>query len=183
MKRRGLLLGACAALAGCAGAKARYFRLAPQAGAVRQGAGQRIAVRNIGAPPGLSANGVPMPGGEYEADSFANDLWAAPLAAMLQTVMVQDLAQRLPGDTVLAGGGAVGAPADIYVEIDVFSFSPDASGTITLQAQLATRRADGQDWRVRNFSGHAAGGTTPDSIAAAMSALWGQAADVVAGMV
>jgi hypothetical protein len=97
--------------------------------------------------------------------------------------MVQNLAQRLPGDIVLASGGAIGAAPDIYVEINVLAFSPDASGNITLQAQLATRHASAQDWQLQTFRASAAGGTTPDGIAAAMSALWGQAADMVAGMI
>lgn len=183
MRRRFLFLGTAAALAGCAGTPPRYYRLAPQPGAVHGGAGARIVVRNVGVPAGLSGSGLPMPGGAYDANSFANDLWAAPLADMLQTTMVQNLTQRLPGDIVLAGGGTIGAPADVYVEINIFAFTPDAAGNIMLQAQLATRLAAGQDWQVQKFSASAAGGMKPETIAAAMSALWGQAADVVAGMV
>ena len=183
MRRRLLLLGSAAVLAGCASTPPRYYRLAPYSGAERAGAGMRIAVRNVGVPAALSATSLPMPGNSFEANSFPNDLWAASLADMLQGTMVQNLAQRLPGDIVLAGGGAVGAPPDIYVEINVFSFSPDTAGTITLQAQLATRHATAQDWQVQNFTAKAAGGTTPETIVAAMSALWGLAADAVAGMV
>jgi uncharacterized lipoprotein YmbA len=185
MRRRLLLLlGPAAALAGCAGTPPRYYRLAALPGAVHSSTGQRIAVRNIGVPAGLSASGLPMPGGAYDANSFANDLWVAPLADMLQSTMVQNLAQRLPGDAVLAGGGSIGAPADVYVEINVFAFSPDASGNIALQAQLATRNVTGaQDWQLQKFAASAAGGTMPETIAAAMSTLWAQAADMVAGMV
>jgi uncharacterized lipoprotein YmbA len=183
MRRRHLLLGAVALLAACAGTPPHYYRLAPSPGAARAGTGVRIAVRNVGVPAALSASSLPMPGGAFDANSFPNDLWAAPLADMLQDTMVQNLAQRLPADIVLAGGGSVGAPPDIYVEINVFAFSPDAAGAIGLQAQLATRHAAAQDWQVQNFTARAAGGTTPESIAAAMSALWGQAADAVAGMV
>lgn len=184
MRRRSLLLlGAALPLAGCVGGQVRYFRLAPSPGPTRQGTGLRIGVRAIGTPPGLSASAVPKPGGTYNANSYANDLWASPLAGMLQATMVQNLSQRLPGDTVLASGGAVGAPPDLYVEINIFAFAPDASGTITLQAQLATRHAAGQDWQVQNFTAHAGGATTADMVAATMSTLWGQAADTVAGMV
>jgi uncharacterized lipoprotein YmbA len=182
MRRRFLLLGTVA-LAGCSSAPVRNYQLAPVAGAVRGGTGVRIAVRGIGIPAALEQSGVPKPGGAYEANSFANDVWAAPVAGMLQTTMVQNLAQRLPGDSVMAGGGAIGAAPDIFVEINVLAFSPDATGTIALQAQLATRHAAAQDWQFRNFVASAAGGTMPEGIAAAMSALWGQAADAVAGMI
>jgi uncharacterized lipoprotein YmbA len=101
---------------------------------------------------------------------------------MLQTAMVQNLAQRLPGDVVLADGGAIGATPGLYVEINILAFAPDAAGNIALQAQLSTRHAAAQDWRVQNFAASLAGGTTPEGIAAAMSTLWGQAADAVAAM-
>jgi uncharacterized lipoprotein YmbA len=182
MRRRFLLLGTVA-LAGCGSTPVHNYQLAPVAGAIRGGTGLRIVVRNIDIPAALGQPGLPKPGGAYEANSFANNVWAAPLAGMLQTTLVQNLAQRLPGDSVLAGGGAIGAAPDIYVEINVLAFSPDASGNIALQAQLATRHATAQDWQLKNFAASAAGGTEPEGIAAAMSALWGQAADAVAGMV
>ncbi len=182
MRRRIFLLGSVA-LAGCSSAPVHNYQLAPVAGAIRGGTGLRIVVRNIDIPEALGQAGLPKPGGAYEANSFANNVWAAPLAGMLQTTLVQNLSQRLPGDSVLAGGGAIGAAPDIYVEINVLAFSPDASGNISLQAQLATRHAAAQDWQFRNFVASAAGGTMPEGIAAAMSTLWGQAADAVAGMV
>jgi uncharacterized lipoprotein YmbA len=184
MRRRGLLAGsALLALAGCISPSARYYRLAAMPGVVRGGAGARIGVRSVGLPGYLAQTGLPKPGGAYELDSFPNDLWAAPLAPMLQAAMVQDLSQRLPADTVLAQGGAIGATPDIYVEIQVFSFEPDSAGTVTLQAQLATRPAASQEWRLHNFTASAPGGATPLGIVAAMSTLWGQAADAVAGLV
>lgn len=172
-----------AALAGCAGAKVRDYQLAPVAGSTHGGTGLRIGVRTIGVPSALAHSGLPQPGGIYEANSFANDVWAAPLGGMLQSTTVQNLAQRLPGDTVIASGGAIGALPDKYVEINIFNFAPDAAGKVTLTAQLATRPVATQNWQLHNFTAAATGGITPEGIAAAMSLLWGQAADVVAGMV
>jgi uncharacterized lipoprotein YmbA len=182
MRRRAVILGTMA-LAGCASAPVHNYQLAPVAGAIRGGTGLRIVVRNVTIPAALSQAGVPKPGGTYDANSFANDVWAAPLAGLLQTAMVQNLAQRLPGDSVLAGGGSIGVAPDFYVEINVLAFSPDPTGNIALQAQLATRHAQTLDWQLRNFAANAAGGAMPEGIAAAMSTLWGQAADAVAEMV
>jgi uncharacterized lipoprotein YmbA len=182
MKRRTMLLG-CVALAGCSSAPVRSYQLAPVAGAIRGGTGERIVVRSIAIPSALGQNGLPKPGGVNDANGFDNDVWAAPLAGMLQATMVQNLAQRLPGDDVLSGGGAIGAPPDIYVEINVLAFAPDPNGNIALQAQLATRHATAQDWQFKNFTASATDGLLPEGIAAAMSTLWGQAADAVAGMV
>jgi len=171
------------ALASCSSAPVRNYQLAPVPGAILGGSGLHIVVRSISVPAALGQSGLPKPGGTYDANSFANDVWAAPLAGMLQSTMVQNLAQRLPGDDVLAGGGAIGAAPDIYVEINVLAFAPDATGNILIQAQLATRHATAQDWQFKNFASSTAGGLLPEQIAAAMSTLWGQTADAVAGMV
>jgi uncharacterized lipoprotein YmbA len=182
MKRRAMILGTMA-LAGCSSAPVRNYQLAPVQGTILGGTGLHIVVRSISVPAALGQSGLPRPGGVYDANAFANDVWAAPIAGMLQSTMVQNLAQRLPGDDVLAGGGAIGAAPDIYVEINVLAFAPDATGNISIQAQLATRHAAAQDWQFRNFVASAAGGLQPEQIAAAMSSLWGQAADAVAGMI
>ena len=181
MRRRYLML-ATLALTGCAGATLHSYQIAMVPGAVRGGNGQRIGVRRIGVPGALAQSSLPMPGTAYQANSFANDQWAAPLPTLLQTAMVQNLAQRLPGDTVLANGGTIGAAPDVFAEINILAFSPDESGNITLQAQIAIRPANTQDWKLQTFRASAAGGSTPDGIAATMSTLWGQTADAVAGM-
>ncbi len=183
MRRRSLLATSCAAiLSACASAPVHSWRIAAVPGAVRGGTGIRITVRNIGLPSAMNQSGVPKPGGIYAADTFPNDLWAAPLAAMLQTAMVENLAQRLPTDTVLADGGAIGAAPDQLIEIQVLTFTPDISGNIVLSAQLAARPATQQNWQLQSFTAMAAGGQTAETIAAAMSTLWGEAADRLAGM-
>jgi hypothetical protein len=183
MRRRGFSLLLAASLAGCAAPAPRYYRLAAVPGATRGGDGRRIGVRNVGIPGDLDQNALARPGNAYELNAYANDLWAAPLAAMLQTVMVQDLAQRLPGDVVLQDGGAIGAMPDVYVEIQVLRFAPNASGSVTLEAQIGVRPVSAQAWKLQGFSATAPGGDTPEGLAASMSALWGQAADVAAGLV
>jgi uncharacterized lipoprotein YmbA len=185
MKRRLLLLAV--PLAACATTPPlRYYRVAVSAGATRAGTGARLGVRAIGLPQELLTQpALPAPSGPYALNTSPNDLWAGPLAAMLQAAMVQDLQQRLPADTVLADGGAVGAPADKLVEIEVFALGVDETGLVTLSAQLAVRPAatPQSGWQLRNFGSAAPGGTTPEGVAAAISTLWGEAADQLAGMV
>ncbi|MBB5374402.1 PqiC family protein [Acidocella aromatica] len=183
MRRRGFSLLLAGTLAGCASSPPRYYRLAAVPGAVRGGDGKRIGVRNVGVPGDLDQNNLVRPGDAYQLNAYANDLWAAPLSSMLQTVMVQNLTQRLPGDTVLQDGGAIGAAPDVYVEIQVLRFTPDASGIVTLQAQIGTRPASAQDFRLQGFAATAPGGNTPEGLAQAMSTLWGQFADTAAGLV
>lgn len=183
MKRRFILATSCAVLlSGCASTTVHNWRIAAVPGPAQGGTGMRIGVRSIGLPSALNQSGVPKPGNAYAADSFQNDLWAAPLAAMLQSAMVQNLAQRLPSDTVLADGGAIGAAPQQFVEIQILAFTPDAAGNITLTAQLATRPASKQAWQMQNFTATAAGGQMAETIATAMSALWGEAANHLATM-
>ncbi len=183
MRRRLVLVSSCAAiLSGCTSAPVNSWRIASIPGPVRGGTGMRIGVRSIGLPSAMNQSGVPKPGGAYAADTFPNDLWAAPLSAMLQTALVENLAQRLPADTVLADGGAIGAAADQFVEVQVLAFTPNSSGNITLSAQLATRSTTKQDWQLQSFTATATGGQAAETIAAAMSALWGEAADRLASM-
>lgn len=183
MKRRLILASSGALLvAGCTPASVHSWRIAAMPGPVQGGHNTKISVRTIGLPSALNQPGVPEPGPANTANSFINDLWAAPLAAMLQISMVENLAQRLPGDMILADGGAIGATPDEFVEIQILAFSPDAAGTITLQAQLAIRPFNSQNWTMTNFKTSAPGGLTAGTITACMSQLWGQAADQLATM-
>lgn len=183
MKRRSLLASSCALLLpGCASNAVSSWQINATTGPVLGGTGARLGVRTIGVPGALSQPGVPSPGAANAANTFPNDLWAAPLASMLQTSMVENLAQRLPKDTVLADGGAIGAMPDQYVEIQILNFSPDATGLITLKTQLAIRPVGNLDWTMSNFNTSAMGGQTAASITACMSQLWGQVANQLATM-
>lgn len=183
MKRRLILASSSALfLVGCTPVAIHSWRIAAIPGPVQGGDGTRISVRSIGLPSALNQPGVPEPGPANTANSFVNDLWAAPLAAMLQTSMVENLAQRLPADMILADGGAIGATPDKFVEIQVLGFSPDATGTVTLQAQLAIRPFNSQDWTLKSFQASMPGGLTAETITACMSQLWGQAANQIAMM-
>ena len=185
--RRFMLLGAATlALTGCASSPpAQYYQLAALPGPIRPGITMRIGVRSIEIPGYLDQTNIAQPAGSYQFSSAANALWAQPLASMLQSVMVQNLAQRLPDATVIASGGAIGAPADLLLEINLLRFDPDPSGNIQLTAQFAIRTAAGQpDWQIQTFSANATqtGSTTADAVAA-MSKLWAEAADQLAGRI
>ena len=188
VNRRAVLRGTpallAAALAACGSLPAQYYRLAAVAGPPRQGATGTVGVRGISIPGYLDQNGIVKPSGAYQLDSFANELWAEPLGDMLQAVMVQDLAQRLPGATVVASGGAISVPEDVLVEINVLGFEPDAAGQVTLSAQIAVKSgADRTLWSARNVQQSAAAGTGAAGTVVAMSTLWGMAADQAAQMI
>jgi uncharacterized lipoprotein YmbA len=120
----------------------------------------------------------------YQYATYPNDVWAEPLADMLQADMVQELAQRLPGATVIASGGAIGAPSGVAVEMNVLRFDPDPDGEIDLSVQISIRRGSGDAaYRTLAFERRLAP-AEPGAVGevAAMSALWGQAADQVAAL-
>jgi uncharacterized lipoprotein YmbA len=182
MQRRLFILALAAGLSGCLpAAPQNYWRVAAIPGPVLSGPARRIAVRSIGLPGYLDQNNLIRPGPAYQVATFDNDLWAAPLAGQLQSVLVQDLAQRLPDATILASGGAIQAPPDIFVEISVLRFDPDPSGAITLSAQIGIRPASSAAFQTFTFAQTA----TPAAAgagesAATMSALWGAAANAIA---
>jgi uncharacterized lipoprotein YmbA len=173
------------ALAGCAAAPpTAYYRMAALPGPVQNSAPVAIAVRGIGIPAYLEQTGIAKPAGAYQFASYANALWAAPLGDMLQSVMVQDLAQVLPAATVTASGGAVSGPPGVLVEINILRFDPDPDGRIQLLAQVAVKAGPGRTvCATRTLQSSAAPDAGVTGIVAAMSGLWAGAAGQVANMV
>jgi uncharacterized lipoprotein YmbA len=56
---------------------------------------------------------------------------------MLSRVLVEELGQRLPQSTVIGESGAVTAPPDATVELNVQRLDEDATGNLLLQAQAS----------------------------------------------
>jgi uncharacterized lipoprotein YmbA len=182
MHRRWFLLGGLA-LAGCS-APAVNYRLAAQRGPIAGQTTAAIAVRGVNIPGYLDQNGIGRLSGAYQYATYPNDVWAEPLAEMLQAVMVQDLSQRLPAATVIASGGAIGAPTQAVVEINILRFDPDPEGRVNLTMQISVRHgSDNRLWQTVNYSRVAPlAGQDAQDVVGAMSALWAQAADQIAVM-
>jgi uncharacterized lipoprotein YmbA len=186
LNRRLLLATAAPALlAACASPATHYYRLAVIPGPVNDGAAAKIRVRNINVPAALRQDGIPKPGGAYQVNVFANDVWAGPFDTMLQDATVQELAQRLPAAEVVRAGGAITAPADMLVEANVQRFDPDSTGQITLTVQIAIKSGtDFTPWLLRTFSTSAApAGADVVSIVATMSTLWAGVMDQIAPLI
>lgn len=174
------LLGGAAVLAGCGSPVISQYRLAAVAGATSDIGRVNVSVRSVSIPGYLDQNAILRPGGTYQVNSFGNAAWAEPLADMLQAVLVADLSLRLHGANVFAAG-AFGAPADFAVEVAVQRFDFDPDGQLNLTAQLGVKT--GAAWAAQAFHSVAAPqGQDASAIAAAMSGLWGQAADALAEM-
>jgi uncharacterized lipoprotein YmbA len=179
-----MLLGSMAlGLAACSPTPTNY-RLQAEPGPVLSQAALAVSVRSVSVPGYLDGTGIGKLSSAYQFATYPNDVWAEPLADMLQSAMVQDLAQRLPGATVLPDGGAIGAPTGIVVEMNVLRFDTDPDGQINLTVQISVRQGqNARHWQTTSFTRRAPPQTnTPLGIAATMSALWSQAANQVATM-
>jgi uncharacterized protein len=174
-----------AALAACTSPPTRYYRLAVVPGAIQSIPPLTVGVRSVSIPGYLNQNGIAKDGGDDEFDVYSNNLWAEPLADMLQTTMVQDLAQRLPGSTVIGSGGSIGEAADVLIEINLLRFDPDSAGKIVLSAQSAVRSGRTRAlWITQTFERSAApDGPGVASLVSKMSMLWGAMADQVADLI
>ena len=135
-----------AALAGCSSPNPNYYRLGATSGPAVPDGPPTVEVRSVSIPGYLDRQGIVKRAGDFKLDIHTNDIWAEPLADMLQATLVQDLAQRMPGTTVIASGGSIGASANLIIETNVMRFDPNPDGTLTLQAQVAVR--DGQSLNI-----------------------------------
>jgi uncharacterized lipoprotein YmbA len=185
VRRRELLLAPMVlAVARCASPDPAIYTLRAVPGAVQVGGPASVKL----ARPGL-AGYLDRP--EIVRDSTANRLllrsgerWGEPLGDMIGRVLAEDLAQRLSGTSVYSEAGAISADAAAMVELDVQRFDLDASGIVVLLAQVAV--AQGRDYdrataHALRLTAQPAGDLTPDLVTA-MSALVGQLADAVAGL-
>jgi uncharacterized lipoprotein YmbA len=183
-RRTIMLTGAaalCLPLAGCGTAVVtQYYRIAPTPGAIDRTVHANIALRPIIIPSYLNQSGLPKPSSRISFATFDDNQWAGSLTDLLRTSMVQNLAQRLPNATVI-GGGAIDLPDSVIIEINILTFAPDATGQITLDADVSIKPQTSQHRQTRLVHLRSpSNGTTPAQIAAAMSAVWGDFATQIA---
>lgn len=178
----GTLPLAAGGLAGCASANPNYYRIGTVPGAPLAGGPPSVEVRSISIPGYLDRQGIVKQANDYKLDIHENDIWAEPLAGMLEDALVSDLQTRLPGTTVIGAGGSIGANAELLVETNVLRFDPDPNGQMVLQFQVGIRDAASMTLLgTRAFTHQApAGQPVVAQIVAGMSRLWGLAADDIA---
>jgi uncharacterized protein len=169
------------ALGSCASPDPDYYTLLPTAGQAQSGAPATIEVRRIGLAGYLDRSDVVQNAGDYRLRVDTLRRWGEPLGEMIGRVLVQDLAQRLPGSSVYSEAGAISADAAAVLELDVARFDRDPSGEVVLQATLAISSRHGRrNLAARTVSLRAPAGSGDAGQAAAMSTLLGQLADQAA---
>jgi uncharacterized lipoprotein YmbA len=172
------------ALAGCTSPNPNYYRLGATSGPTVTGGPPSVEVRSISIPGYLDRQGIVKRAGDFSLDIHSNDIWAEPLADMLQATLVQDLTQRMPGTTVIGSGGSIGANSDLIIETNVMRFDPNPDGTLTLQAQVAVRDGESLQIIVTRTITESGPANEPvvSNIVASMSTLLGSAADDIASL-
>jgi hypothetical protein len=187
MRRRQALAAAFAiplGLAACASPNPSYFTLSAIPGPVRPGAPARIALRRIDVAAYLDRNSIVRARIGTQVDIADNELWAEPLGSMLNRVLAEALTQRLPGSTVYTTTGAITAPPQATVEVNVQRLDADASGLVHLLAQVAIERGDGHvpvATRTFDFTARPTGPHT-DQLVAAMNMAVAQLANTIAAL-
>ena len=180
MRRRTLILGA--PLAACASPEPMYYTLVPMPGVPRGGAPALVELRRPSIAGYLDRPEIVRAGGGYQLRVANGERWGEPFGDLFGRVLAENLGTRLPGTTVFTSAGAISATADAAIELDVQRFDADATGVVTLLAQVsASRGRRGGGARSFRLTRQPGGPATRDLVAA-MSVLLGEFADRVAEM-
>jgi uncharacterized lipoprotein YmbA len=122
-------------MVGCSSPSPTLYTIAPISGPEQVAVPKVILLRQLGLERYLERSEIVRSSEDYKLDVLSNDWWGEPLSAMLSRVLVAELGQRLPQSVVISEIGAVSAPADATITLNVQRLDEDASGTLVLQAQ------------------------------------------------
>ena len=173
----GVTLGACSS------PNPALYTIAPITGAEQSGGPKVVLLQQIGLDRYLERSQIVRSSENYRLDVLSNDWWGEPLSAMLSRVLVTELSQRLPRSAVISENGAVSAPADATIELNVQRLDEDASGTLVLQAQAGVTFKGRNAPTLQGFriTTRLQTSDTPGEVAAVSTAV-GQLADGLAAM-
>ncbi|HQT75887.1 MAG TPA: PqiC family protein [Rhodopila sp.] len=132
-----LSTAATALVAACTSPNPRLYTLGPMPGTPRTGGPGIVLLHQIAVARYLERPEIVRSSENYRLDIMANDAWGEPLAAMIARVLAEDLSQRLPGTTVVNAAGAITAPEDAAVEVNIQRMDMDATRALVLVAQAA----------------------------------------------
>jgi uncharacterized protein len=137
MSRRGGLLALAAVLASCSSPNPKLYIFSMLPGKTLHGAPGVVELRAIAIAHYLERNQIVRSSEGYRLDVLSNEWWGEPLDAMMGRILVQELNQRLSGTTVYSDSGAISAPADATVAINLQRLDLDHDGDVLLAAQVA----------------------------------------------
>jgi len=132
-----IALGLVTAFAACSSPNPVLYTIAPVSGTVQSGGPKVIVLQQISTARFLERVEIVRSSENYRLDVMSNDWWGEPLGAMVSRVLIEELGQRLPQSTVIGESGAVTAPPDATIELNLQRLDEDVSGNLILQAQAS----------------------------------------------
>ena len=132
MKKLAVLL--LVGLAACSSAPTRFYRLEAKAPAAPPAYRPTLVrVNSVIVPRLLDRDQIVRSTGSEQVELGTLDHWAAPLDALIQQSLTQDMVLRLPDGSVIPANATAGSPV-LTIDVDVMKFEGDAAGHITLDA-------------------------------------------------
>ena len=168
-------------LSACTSPPIDLYTLAALPGSPVRTGPHSIELRRIGLAGYLDRPEIVRAAANYRLLVTGRDTWAEPLGRMLERVLTENLQQRLPDAAVFAEAGAISAPPDIILELDIQRLDPDATGAVVLLAQIGIRHDGARppaSPRTLRLTATPAGPTTAD-LAGAMSTALAQLSDTL----
>ena len=126
-------------LEGCTSPSPALYTLEPVRGTARAGAPATIVVRVANIPRYLEREEIVRTADHGRVVIAENDWWSEPLKPMLQRVMAENIAERLPASDVLSDESVLGAPPDVDVVVSVGQLDRNLDGQVTLTGFAAFR--------------------------------------------
>jgi uncharacterized lipoprotein YmbA len=123
---------------GCATSpEPQFYTLFPRAGQAWPDRPLEVQLQRPGLPGHLDRPQIVRHEQPGKLEFSGADRWGAPLDGMIGSILVQNLAQRLPKASVYGESGAISSSPDALVEVDVQRFELTERGSVELVAQVA----------------------------------------------
>ncbi|GGF12657.1 hypothetical protein GCM10011611_17860 [Aliidongia dinghuensis] len=150
LPRRALLMASVTMVAACASPQAKVYTLASVPGAPVEGQPLTASVATVEIPKYLDRPQIVRRTDAVELGVDEYERWGEPLANMVQRVLAEDLAGRLPAGSSTTASRTLSGDEALTIELTLPRFDPDPDGAIVLEAQ----------WRLRYKAGGRSGTQT-----------------------
>lgn len=171
-------LALCAA--GCTSPEPTLYTLAPRPGAPVAHPPASVALRAVDVAKYLDRPQIVHHRTDYELGLSNGARWGEALDEMVPRVLVDDLAQRLPGTLIASEASGMVPEPDRVLTLDIDRFDADPDGAVVLEVRW-TMQSGAQEGKMRTTRiAVPAGAAGTVDLVAAMSACLGQLSDQLA---
>ena len=143
LSRRTALFLLLAGTGACSSPPPKVYTLTMMPGAPVGGRPDTASVALVDIPKYLDRPQIVRRSGTVELGVDEFERWGEPLANMVQRVLADDLAARLPAESVVTTSRTLSGDEAMTIELALSRFDPDADGTVVLEAQWRVRRKAG----------------------------------------